>query len=66
MYLTFTHEDNMCFKVNIYEADGKEMVRPRKSITIASSSSMRKREQRKNIYKDVKKEDTEPLSESNP
>lgn len=37
-YLTFTHEANMCFNVSIYEADGKEMLRPRKSETVASIS----------------------------
>lgn len=37
-YLTFMHEANMCFNVNIYESDGKEMLRPRKSATTASSS----------------------------
>jgi len=42
-YLTFTHEANMCFNVTIFEADGTEMLRPRKTITSSSgkcSSSM--------------------------
>lgn len=38
-FLTFTHEANMCFNVTIYEANGKEMLRPREFSTIASSSS---------------------------
>lgn len=37
-YLTFTHEANMLFNVNIYEPDGMEILRPRESATIASSS----------------------------
>ncbi|VYS67180.1 unnamed protein product [Arabidopsis thaliana] len=62
-YLTFTHEANMCFNVTIFEADGTEMLRPRKTIT--SSSGRNKREERKSIYKDVKKEEEiESWSES--
>lgn len=37
-FLTFTHKGNMCFSVNIYQIDCKEMLRLRKSATIASSS----------------------------
>ncbi|KAG7555649.1 B3 DNA binding domain [Arabidopsis suecica] len=64
-FLTFTHEANMCFNVTIFEADGTEMLRPRKSSTITSSSRRNKREERKSIYKDVKKEEEiESWSES--
>ncbi|CAH8320143.1 unnamed protein product [Eruca vesicaria subsp. sativa] len=55
-YLTFTHEANMRFNVNIYEPDGKEMLRPRESATFPSSSGMNKREQREGVYKHVKEE----------
>ncbi|CAN7037955.1 hypothetical protein BRARA_B00746 [Brassica rapa] len=55
-YLTFTHEGNMRFNVNIYEPDGKEMLKPRESATIASSSCMNKREQRERVNKHVKEE----------
>ncbi|KAL1195527.1 B3 domain-containing protein [Cardamine amara subsp. amara] len=64
-FLTFTHEANMCFNVTIYEADGKEMLRPREFATIASSSNQNMKEQRKKIYKNVKKEEEiESWSES--
>ncbi|CAH2072477.1 unnamed protein product [Thlaspi arvense] len=63
-YLTFTHEGNMYFSVSIYEPDGTEMLRPRKSVTIASSSGLNKTEQRKGLYKDVKEEEIVSSSES--
>ncbi|CAH8271466.1 unnamed protein product [Arabidopsis lyrata] len=64
-FLTFTHQGNMCFSVDIYQIDGKELLTPRRSATIASSSGRNKREQRKNIYEDVKKEEEiESWSES--
>ncbi|EOA21931.1 hypothetical protein CARUB_v10002417mg [Capsella rubella] len=64
-YLTFTHEANMCFNVSIFEANGTEMLRPRKSSPVASSSGGNKREERRSIYIDVKKEEgTESCSES--
>ncbi|KFK26025.1 hypothetical protein AALP_AA8G193800 [Arabis alpina] len=63
-YLTFTHEANMYFNVNIYESDGKEMLKPRKSAANGSSSCRNRREKMKNIYKDVKEEETESSSES--
>jgi len=37
-FLTFTHQGNMCFTVDIYQVDGKELLTPRRSATIASSS----------------------------
>ena len=37
-FLTFTHQGNMCFTVDIYQIDGKELLTPRRSATIASSS----------------------------
>ncbi|XP_013728820.2 B3 domain-containing protein At5g18000-like [Brassica napus] len=55
-YLTCTHEGNMRFNVNIYGPDGTEMLEPRESATIASSSGMNKREQRERVYKHVKEE----------
>ncbi|ESQ41806.1 hypothetical protein EUTSA_v10014143mg [Eutrema salsugineum] len=61
--LTFTHKGHMCFSVNIYQIDCKEILRPKKTATIASSSR-NKREQGKNIYNDVKEEEIESLSES--
>lgn len=38
-FLTFTHKGNMCFSVDIYQIDGKELLRPRKSATTIASSS---------------------------
>ncbi|KAJ0238554.1 B3 domain-containing protein [Hirschfeldia incana] len=55
-YLTFTHKANMRFNVNIYEPDGMEMLIPRESATIPSSSCMNKGEQREGVYKHVKEE----------
>ncbi|CAA7061419.1 unnamed protein product [Microthlaspi erraticum] len=47
-FITFTHKGNMCFSVNIYQIDCKEILKPIKFATIASSSSGRnKREQEK-------------------
>ncbi|EOA22941.1 hypothetical protein CARUB_v10003677mg [Capsella rubella] len=64
-FLTFTHKGNMCFAVDIYQIDGKELLRQRRSATtVASSSGRNKREQRKNIYKHVKREEVESWSES--
>ena len=36
--LTFTHKGNMCFNVSIYKTDCVEILRPKRSATIASSS----------------------------
>ncbi|CAN8300425.1 unnamed protein product [Cochlearia groenlandica] len=60
-YLTFTHEENMFFNVNIYEVHGIEILKPRKSVTTASASTfdVNKGEERKKIYKYVKEEDLE-------
>ncbi|KFK39039.1 hypothetical protein AALP_AA3G193000 [Arabis alpina] len=55
-FVTFTHKRKMCFHVNIYEQNGKEIVNPRKPVTMASASRSRK-EQTESIYKDVKKEE---------
>ncbi|XP_019084284.1 PREDICTED: B3 domain-containing protein At5g18000-like [Camelina sativa] len=56
-YLTFTHEANRCFNVNTYEENGKEMLKPRQSSTITSSSGRSKREERNSNYIDVKKDE---------
>lgn len=39
-FITFTHKGKMCFSVNIYEQNGKEIVRPRKPPTMASTSKL--------------------------
>ncbi|KAG5390999.1 hypothetical protein IGI04_032540 [Brassica rapa subsp. trilocularis] len=49
--VTFTHTGLMCFNVNIYEENGKELVRPR---TMASLSGIKK-EVGESSKKDVKK-----------
>ncbi|CAG7899977.1 unnamed protein product [Brassica rapa] len=49
--VTFTHTRLMCFNVNIYEENGKELVRPR---TMASLSGIKK-EVGESSKKDVKK-----------
>ncbi|XP_010454030.1 PREDICTED: B3 domain-containing protein At5g18090-like [Camelina sativa] len=50
-YLTFTHKGHMCFSVDIYQIDGMELLRPRKSApTVAFSSVRNKRDQRENMF----------------
>lgn len=38
-FLTFTNEGNNCLTVDIFGKNGKEILRPRKTSIIASSSS---------------------------
>ncbi|EOA32813.1 hypothetical protein CARUB_v10016124mg, partial [Capsella rubella] len=41
-FLTFTHKGNMCFTVNIFKQNGKEMLQPSQSrASFASSSSIK-------------------------
>ncbi|CAG7910982.1 unnamed protein product [Brassica rapa] len=58
--LTFTHKGNMCFNVSIYKTDCVEILRPKRSATIASSSR-NKREEVNNVLE----EERESLSASN-
>ncbi|ESQ48232.1 hypothetical protein EUTSA_v10022138mg [Eutrema salsugineum] len=51
-FVTFTHKGKMCFNVNIYQQDGKELVMPP---TMAPSSGIKK-EQGESSHADVKKE----------
>lgn len=37
--VTFTHTGLMCFNVNIYEENGKELVRPRTMASLSKCSS---------------------------
>lgn len=41
-FLTFTNEGNNCLSVSIFEKTSKEILTPRKTIIIASSSSSSK------------------------
>ncbi|KAG2256792.1 hypothetical protein Bca52824_076086 [Brassica carinata] len=59
--VTFTHTGLMCFDVNIYEENGKEVVTPRSPWTMASLSGIKK-EVGESRNKDVKK--AEEIGES--
>ncbi|ESQ41378.1 hypothetical protein EUTSA_v10015617mg [Eutrema salsugineum] len=54
-FVTFTHKGKMWFDVNIYHQNGKEILIPRNTPTMAPSGI--KKEQGESSYKDVKKED---------
>ncbi|CAH8306237.1 unnamed protein product [Eruca vesicaria subsp. sativa] len=61
-FVTFTHKGLMCFNVNIYKKDGKEIVVPRKPHKTTPSKAFMfksgiKNEEDGSSYKDVKKED---------
>ncbi|EOA32237.1 hypothetical protein CARUB_v10015496mg [Capsella rubella] len=57
-FLTFTHNGNMCFTVNIFKQNGKEMLQPSHSRAFLASSSRVKTEQRRgSVYNDFKKEE---------
>ncbi|KAJ4868759.1 B3 domain-containing protein [Raphanus sativus] len=53
--VTFTHTGLMCFNVNIYEENGKEVVTPRRRPRTMASLSGIKKEAGKSSNKDVKK-----------
>ncbi|KAF8048532.1 hypothetical protein N665_2481s0003 [Sinapis alba] len=55
-FVTFTHMGLMCFIVNIYGKNGKEIVTPRKPQTTTPFSGIKKEED-ESSYKYVKKED---------
>ncbi|KAJ4868577.1 B3 domain-containing protein [Raphanus sativus] len=56
-FVTFTHKGLMCFNVNIYGKNGKEIVTPRKPQTTTPFSGGIKKEEGESSYRDVKKED---------
>ncbi|CAH2053506.1 unnamed protein product [Thlaspi arvense] len=55
-FVTFTHTGHMCFNVNFFEQNGKELVVPRKPPSMAPSSGIKK-EEGESSYMNVKKED---------
>ncbi|KAJ4871511.1 B3 domain-containing protein [Raphanus sativus] len=55
-FVTFTHKGLMCFDVNIYRKNGKEILVPQKPHTTTPFSGIKKEEGERS-YKDVKNED---------